>query len=685
MGIYTSVSADNSRDFVYMSVPIESVDGSDLKNKILQDPEKYFFLRGDGHNFFSENTLTEQNWEDVLDTDFPITSDNSYWNSLFSENADKLDFEIIDGGVRKCHHYAAYIIQGAGEHVQSGDWTTSIRDVNNDVFIPGFEYCAVSGDGGWVQAPADDFIGYSGDGVLRFYIDRFPSVWGDTDDNDAWAVWTAQERAVAYSSIDESTGELQGVGTALCNHIDENWDKYLPWMVGYPSGDGGGSSDFCNIGQIMFPNVSNGNGWSEVPNSRYVKLNGQIITADYTWGTNDNPVYITNEKVTISGLGTDYRTAWWNEPGNPIGWVPYDGVDIAPDMSRQDGWTNPSAGGLGFHLNHAVAQLLGVGACQYHTSDAHVDFNNMVYGWGSYNLSVDDWVHETHFYILKVYIKNDRTVTYDKNGGEGLIPSQTDMVGSPIVLKENGFSRVGYHFDSTRGWNTEPNGTGIHYPQGSLYLGDDDLTLYAQWSRNRSDLVVDPNSGVYNGSYGVTYHNGLFGDYISVLDPIRDNYTFTGWHQSEPKYGTYDLSSKVYTFGPTDNVVDYYTAIWEPNIYRIDLDKRGGSGGSNVFFERYATSFNSTQDVTSIISSIYVPSRSGYIFEGYYTTSTGTNGTDLPVSGIKAVGCDGTILVPNTYFTNNSTLYALWRPIRYNVNIYNNKPQNSTGDIGNIK
>ena len=71
------------------------------------------------------------------------------------------------------------------------------------------------------------------------------------------------------------------------------------------------------------------------------------------------------------------------------------------------------------------------------------------------------------------------TVTFNINEGTGTTPAaQTASEGSSIPLPNgSGFSRSGYTFV---GWNTEDDGTGIHYAIDS-YTVTGTITLYAKW------------------------------------------------------------------------------------------------------------------------------------------------------------------------------------------------------------
>ena len=80
---------------------------------------------------------------------------------------------------------------------------------------------------------------------------------------------------------------------------------------------------------------------------------------------------------------------------------------------------------------------------------------------------------------------------------------------TPVThLTENNYARVGYVFT---GWNTRPDGSGTAYTDkaeiynlsnadwkdSSTWTGTDNgtVTLYAQWKRSESTLVIDANGG----------------------------------------------------------------------------------------------------------------------------------------------------------------------------------------------
>lgn len=73
------------------------------------------------------------------------------------------------------------------------------------------------------------------------------------------------------------------------------------------------------------------------------------------------------------------------------------------------------------------------------------------------------------------------TVSYNANGGSGLIPAQTKYYGQNITLSNgSGFSRTNYQLLR---WNTKSDGTRTNYSLGQSYTVNSttNITLYAQW------------------------------------------------------------------------------------------------------------------------------------------------------------------------------------------------------------
>ena len=70
------------------------------------------------------------------------------------------------------------------------------------------------------------------------------------------------------------------------------------------------------------------------------------------------------------------------------------------------------------------------------------------------------------------------TVSYNANGGNGVMSSVTVKENESITIANNLFTRPVYNFI---GWNTKANGSGISYQSGASLVVTENVTLYAQW------------------------------------------------------------------------------------------------------------------------------------------------------------------------------------------------------------
>lgn len=97
--------------------------------------------------------------------------------------------------------------------------------------------------------------------------------------------------------------------------------------------------------------------------------------------------------------------------------------------------------------------------------------------------------------------------------------------------------------------------------------------------------------------------------------------------------------------------VFYSARITQGIIHRITLERQGGSGGPDTICA-----------VNGRFDSISLPSRTGYIFGGYYTSAGG--------KGTQYYDANGKLKVTHSSYPTTSTLYAKWTPITYYVEFY---------------
>jgi uncharacterized repeat protein (TIGR02543 family) len=221
---------------------------------------------------------------------------------------------------------------------------------------------------------------------------------------------------------------------------------------------------------------------------------------------------------------------------------------------------------------------------------------------------------------ITLYAAWKNTVTFNSNGGSSVSP-QTVREGASVTLSTP--TRGTYTFD---GWFTSSAfaGTALTSP----YTPTGNITLYAAW---KSTVTFDSNGGSSASSQTVRA-----GSSITLPTTTKSGYDFDGWFTSSA------LTSSALTspYTPTGNITLY--AKWTA-LYTVAFNAMGGSSVSS--------------QTVRAGSSITLPTttRSGYAFDGWVTSSSGT----------------GTVL-PTTYTpTASITLYAKWT-VLYTVTFNSN-------------
>ena len=138
-------------------------------------------------------------------------------------------------------------------------------------------------------------------------------------------------------------------------------------------------------------------------------------------------------------------------------------------------------------------------------------WNTLANGTGT---SYAEGASHTFAGTVRLYAKwtpNNYTVTFNVNGGTGLMSSQTIANGASSNLTSNNFTRTGYTF---AGWNTLANGTGTSYANGASYtMGAANVTLYAQWCNTAGTASSTPticiNTALNNITHTTTGATGI--------------------------------------------------------------------------------------------------------------------------------------------------------------------------------
>lgn len=252
---------------------------------------------------------------------------------------------------------------------------------------------------------------------------------------------------------------------------------------------------------------------------------------------------------------------------------------------------------------------------------------------------------------LTLYAKwsaKEYTVTLDAAGGtgSGTVTAEYDSDMPPIVKP----TKKGYTF---LGYFTQQNGGGEKYynadgASAKRYDKTDGLTLYADWSANTYTVTFDKQGG----SGGEESTDAVYDSKMpSVTPPERTGYTFGGYFENTDGGGAqyYYANGEAARSYDVDSACTLY-AKWTANTYDIVLNAQGGSGGSAV-----------TAVFDSAMPAITAPDKPGYLFGGYFDgkNGSGTKYYNVDCSSARAYNK-----------AEGVTLYALWTPITYNIQLY---------------
>ena len=278
-------------------------------------------------------------------------------------------------------------------------------------------------------------------------------------------------------------------------------------------------------------------------------------------------------------------------------------------------------------------------------------------GWGTYSGDTTaDYLPGAlitgngYLTLYAVWNQNAYTVSYNANGGSGAPASQTKYHGTALTLRSTVPTRSGYKF---LGWSTSSTATSPTYTAGGSYTANANATLYAVWEKNPTQYTVSYNANGGSGAPASQTKSENVAITLSSTKPTRSGYTFLGWSTSSTATAPTYYPGSSYTANAS---VTLY-AVWEklPETYTIKYNANGGTGAP-------ATQ-TKTEDVNITLSSTK-PTRSGYKFLGWSTSSTATSATYQPGA---------------TYSTNASvTLYAVWRKDNYDISVMNLKVGSST-------
>lgn len=211
-----------------------------------------------------------------------------------------------------------------------------------------------------------------------------------------------------------------------------------------------------------------------------------------------------------------------------------------------------------------------------------------------------------------------------------------------------------------------------------------------------SGNITDNNKSVTTAQRTVKY-NHEDNNNVSSLNPVKTGYTFIGWYEKVKNEDGSDGEIQVYNaqgncsnngihwkdskWIKESNITVY--AHWKANNYTLTLDANGGYLDGGALEDGKANTvatLSPTYDKTTFndVGNLN-PQRTGYTFEGWYTTKN--NGAQIYDKTGKCTN-DGKYWKDGKWhLTENATVYAHWEPKKYVISYKGNKPTQATHNV----
>ena len=220
------------------------------------------------------------------------------------------------------------------------------------------------------------------------------------------------------------------------------------------------------------------------------------------------------------------------------------------------------------------------------------------------------------------------------------------------------------------GWNTKKDGSGTSYQPGNLYDVNQDggnVTLYAQWEKEKYTATVKLNGGSYNGSTKDFTISKYPGEEISIGAPTRSKHNFTGYILTMDNNDGDAPTSVTQSASGFKGIMQMgnftLTARWTPWEHTV---RYNANAKNDTSVKGIPASQSKTANVDIKLSS-GVPTRNGYTFLGWNTQANG-KGTAYAAGAIYKNDQNG----------GTVTLYAQWTPWKHVLHYNKNVPTSST-------
>ena len=218
--------------------------------------------------------------------------------------------------------------------------------------------------------------------------------------------------------------------------------------------------------------------------------------------------------------------------------------------------------------------------------------------------------------------------------------------------------KMGYHLPDDEEWKTADGRTfsdsKLIMPKDiapAVGFGNESEIMYANWQRNEYYAVYHPAGGSGTVPKSTFYYDNEETEYLAENTFYRNGYTLPeGKEWIDAEGNTYASGQSIHNWTSEHKKEIVLYANWQPVVVLIQTDQRGGSNGTDAFYEKFDIGFALNNSFVSLIDFIRIPQKVGYNFLGYYGNIFG--------AGDAIVGNDGKIHVSPNFFNKDSIIYA---------------------------
>jgi hypothetical protein len=172
--------------------------------------------------------------------------------------------------------------------------------------------------------------------------------------------------------------------------------------------------------------------------------------------------------------------------------------------------------------------------------------------------------------LTAIWEEETYTITYLRGAhGSGVEFADQKTWNVPVTLRGAIFTRHGY---TQTGWATTDGGAQVYALNLAGFNVNDDVTLFPVWTINRSNLVIIPNGGIYNGlTENTTINNRDFNTTFTPDEPTRVGFDFVRWEivSGSQHAAGWNPVTGVFTFGPTAGQTTTLRAVWQLITYTV--------------------------------------------------------------------------------------------------------------------